>query len=396
MGIDNLGTLLRDKCPSAFIQHPITSFTGKRIAIDANNWMFKFMAISHRKVIDTTDVTTTEPDRAMVLKLWMTASFDSVCTWLAYGVTPVFVFDGEHPVYKKKTQQERRDKKEKARLQSVQLREEVSKMDILSRPLDAIEKLRKLLRQMTYISSSEIAFFRSLLVGVGIPVMQAKGEAEQLCSMLCIEGKVEAVFSADTDNLVYGCPLMLTEFTKPLRNADGTHIPQLSGISLSHILNGIHLSHSTFGDLCIMLGCDYNTNIPQIGGTRALSLIQKFGSIEQIPRQASDPSLIDSEICGCRLPKIHKGKLLTYSMTVLDHQVCREQFTIRHSSDCLSFGTLNINADNSLAERGHDVLSVANLTQFVPRLVDLYRAMPPLTQEELPRHPSHPRLVMVP
>ncbi len=331
MGISELNGLLRDRCPNVFVRRRLSDFTGQRIAIDANGWYYKIMAIANKKTVDSTDVAMMEPNRDTTIKSSLEAAFDSICTFLAYGITPVFVFDGKQPITKAKTQQDRRQKKEDLMAKIQAMRDEFAKMDILARDGRRVEELRKLLRQCNYVASSDFEYFRHLLKAVGIPCLQATGEAEQLCSYLCIEGKVSAVFSSDTDNLAYGCPLIITEFTDPFYDRESnTRVHQVMTVGIMAVLEGLSMTFQTFIDLCIMLGCDYNENISQIGTTRAYAIMQRFGSIDRIPRVLGKPTQIFAEACQCRLPKTR-----VYDTAILNVSECRVQFSYRPSSEVM-------------------------------------------------------------
>ena len=285
MGVTGLGVYLKQHYPHVYVKRTLREFRGKRIAVDANNWLYRIMVVAHKKNVDSTDVAVEDPNRNVTLKLWMIAVFEAICTWLSYGITPVFIFDGKAPDRKTETRQERRDIKNDLIEQVNQLRDEMHKFDILDRSPEKVERLRSLLRQCNYVSSTEYELLMNVLIGVGIPVVQAAGESEQLCSMLCIEGKVEAVYSADTDNLAYGCPLVITETTEPYEDPvtrDRYH--QVMTVSIGPVLNAIKMTYVQFVDFCILLGCDYNSNIPLIGSKRAFELIKKFGSIDNIPK----------------------------------------------------------------------------------------------------------------
>lgn len=48
------------------------------------------------------------------------------------------------------------------------------------------------------------------------------------------------------------------------------------------ILEGLELNMDQFIELCILLGCDYVDTIRGIGPKKALDLIRKYGSIEDV------------------------------------------------------------------------------------------------------------------
>jgi flap endonuclease-1 len=117
---------------------------------------------------------------------------------------------------------------------------------------------------------------------------------------LAIEGKVEAVYSTDTDCLVYGCPYLITEFDK--ENRENLF---LCVISLQKTLENLDISFRTFVDLCIMCGCDFNQNIPKIGPKRSYDLMKEYESIDSLPEQ--------------------------YDIEILEHVKCREIFQYEKS-----------------------------------------------------------------
>ena len=94
---------------------------------------------------------------------------------------------------------------------------------------------------------------------MGYLFLQATHEGEQLCAMLAWEGKVDAVFSTDTDLLVYATPLVINDFGKFAYNPE-TKITEeyYECVQFDGILDSLKISYNTFVDLCIMSGCDYN------------------------------------------------------------------------------------------------------------------------------------------
>ena len=75
------------------------------------------------------------------------------------------------------------------------------------------------------------------------------------------------------DLLTFGSPILL-------RNLSGTKL--VKEINLNKVLKGLELSYKQFVDLCILLGCDYSTTIPKIGKKRALDMIKKYKTIEEL------------------------------------------------------------------------------------------------------------------
>jgi 5'-3' exonuclease len=284
MGINGLNPLIKRFAPDAFFTMPIPKLSGKRIAIDANNWMYTNMATARKKVINRTDIVKGEPNIIEIRREWFLATINFILGWLYYNVTPVFVFDGQHPPEKDLTKAKRRDERNARKTKIDALYAQIrNDPELVSGSL--IEELRKELRNYNYILPEDFELFRTVLCGIGIPCLQANGDGEQLCSMLCVEGKVAAVFSADTDNLVYGCPLVINKFSDTVSYDEyGNRIGNVECVRLDRVLSGLNIPHSVFVDLCIMSGCDYNKNIPGYAAIKSYTLLQKWGSIDELPR----------------------------------------------------------------------------------------------------------------
>lgn len=291
MGIKGLNPFVKRYSPDAFFTLPISDLAGKRIAIDGNNWMYTLNAVARKKVINRTDVAIQEPNVHEIRREWILAALNFIIGWLSHNVTPVIVFDGRHPVEKSETKSKRRDARVATKAKIDALYQQLHG-DILERPGNIVEELRKELRNYNSIAPEDFELFKMIMKGIGMPCFQATGDGEQLCSAFCIEGKVAAVWSVDTDNLVYGCPLVITGFSDACSYDEyGNRIQHLDCVRLDRVLDGLKISHSVFVDLSIMSGCDFNTNMPGYAAIKSYGLLQKCGSIDDLPRNLNTECL---------------------------------------------------------------------------------------------------------
>jgi flap endonuclease-1 len=334
MGINGINTLIKRHSPDAFFTIPITMLSGKRIAIDANNWMYTNMAVARKKVIKHTDIAISEPNASEIRREWFLSAITFILGWLSHNITPIFVFDGRHPPEKDETKAKRRDQRVALRAEIDALYEQLRK-DLLERPANILDQLRKKLMNYNYISSEDFELFKMVIKGIGIPCLQAVGDGERLCSVLCAEQKAAAVFSADTDNLVYGCPLVITKFSDVCSYDEyGCRIGHVECVRLDKVLMGLGISHSVFVDLCIMSGCDFNTNMPGYAAIKSYNLLQKFGSIDTLPRN--------------------------FNIECLKHNRCRELFKYEPSENLsVKDETISQDSEDLLQAQGYD-----NLLQF--------------------------------
>ncbi len=77
--------------------------SGRKIAIDAFNWIYQFLSIIRQK-----DGTPLKDSKNRVTS-HLTGLFYRTLRLLEAGVKPVYVFDGEPPEFKRETTEQRRD-----------------------------------------------------------------------------------------------------------------------------------------------------------------------------------------------------------------------------------------------------------------------------------------------
>jgi flap endonuclease-1 len=314
MGIKNFNTLIKQFCPNAKFVLPITAFKNKRIAIDSSLWMRANMYTAREIVINRTttgNVSTTE-----ITREWLILALNFINKWISFQITPIFVFDGKPPD-EKREELELRAAKDIAQLSKIKnLQDSLKNLTTMTQSLEEdtedlsnnnfniMNEFKKEFPKYTKISSDDHKTFVTVLESINVKCVKAKNEAEQLCSMLYREGKVAGVYSKDTDNLVYGCNLLMTKFSKPVNN-----IPMLECIRLDKILEGTKLSFKEFVDLCIMAGCDNNKNMPGYAMINSYKLLLQHRSIDNLPAK--------------------------HPVSILNHIRCRELFQYVHYKELI-------------------------------------------------------------
>nr|XP_020471779.1 probable flap endonuclease 1 homolog isoform X2 [Monopterus albus] len=114
-----------------------------------------------------------------------------------------------------------------------------------------------------------------LLELLGVPVVKAPGDAEALCAQLVKRGTVDAAASEDMDTLPFGASFLI-------RHLNAKRDSNVIEYSLTKLLDKLNITHKEFVDLCILLGCDYCDKITGLGPKKALTLIQKHHTIENV------------------------------------------------------------------------------------------------------------------
>ena len=325
MGIKGLNDLIKKHSNDAFFIMELSKLKGKRVAIDAYGWMFANMIFCRKKVINRTDVTLHEIDKYELTKEFLLTITTFVLKWVNNGITPIFVFDGKNKPVEKNEVKEERYQKQREKKDKIDSLYESIQSDILANPASLVSDLREALSNYNPIDREIIESFKVLLDHLGVPWLQADGDAEQLCASLCIEGKVAAVFSNDTDTLAHGAPLVITGFSKGYhKNEFGRPTIMLDCVRLDKSLEALNMNYQTFLDLCIMCGCDYNnhTNMPGHGAIKSYKLLLPYGNIDKLPK--SDK----------------------YNISCLNHKRCREIFGFKSSEQLTIDNTNNTNNTN--------------------------------------------------
>ncbi|KQK12287.1 flap endonuclease 1-B [Brachypodium distachyon] len=260
MGIKGLTKLLAEHAPRAAAQRRVEDYRGRVIAIDASLSIYQFLVVVGRK---GTEVLTNE---AGEVTSHLQGMLNRTVRLLEAGIKPVFVFDGEPPDLKKRELAKRSLRRDDA---SEDLNRAIEVGDE-----DSIEKFSKRTVKITKKHNDDC---KKLLRLMGVPVVEAPGEAEAQCASLCKNHKAYAVASEDMDSLTFGS----LRFLRHITDLSFKRSP-VTEFEVPKVLEELGLTMDQFIDLCILSGCDYCENIKGIGGQRALKLIRQHGCIEEV------------------------------------------------------------------------------------------------------------------
>lgn len=348
MGIKDLNKLLKKECPDCFFTLPISELAGKRIAIDAYLLMYQRMSIARKIIINNTDLQFGLPDKYQIRQYWLNDIAKFLIQWTYENITPIMVFDGKCPDDKEGIRNERKEKKRIAK----------AKIDFYYEQLNIalpecrgglIEGISKEMKNLVSISDEDRDMLLTVLNALGIPCLHGVDEGERLCASLCIENKVAAVFTTDTDTLVYGAPLMITNKTSKRG---------MECVRLDKVLQGLKLSQEEFVDLCIMCGCDFNggKNMPNVASINAFKLIQKFHNIDNLPRN--------------------------YDVSILNHYNSRKLFTYVSSQQLTSI-SCDLFINKAALENARDCLEMAGISDLIPPAIRSYNNLTSISEEPI-------------
>ncbi|RWS07484.1 flap endonuclease 1-like protein [Dinothrombium tinctorium] len=270
MGILGLSRLIADVCPEAIKEVEISSFFGRRVAIDASMSIYQFLIAirNNYEVMTNSEGETTSH---------LVGLFYRTCKLLECGIKPIYVFDGKAPQLKADELAKRKERRDEA---SKKLEE-----------AETAEDIGKFSKRLVRVTRQHNEDCKKLLTLMGLPIICAPSEAEAQCAQLCKEGLVYAVATEDMDGLTFGAPKLIRNLSA------GGSAENCKEYTLSKVLQGLELDQSQFIDLCILMGCDYCNSIKGVGGKKGLELIKKYGSIEKILKEKFNVTeFIDADI----------------------------------------------------------------------------------------------------
>ena len=193
MGIPLLNKYIREHSDSVN-QTTIDAIKGLTIAIDINNYLYRIVNINHGDIIENTEL--------------------FCCLLKEYEVTPLFVFDGKTPEYKKPLIEKRKQKMVALRnkldiLQKIQASNTtVSHNDNLTNTIECLKDRTK------KVSYKQINAVKAFLIKEGYTVLTSANEkeADDICVSLINNDAVDAIMSDDMDFVGKCCKLVVRVF----------------------------------------------------------------------------------------------------------------------------------------------------------------------------------------
>lgn len=260
MGIQGLTKLLSDNAPGCIKPQKFDNYFGRKLAVDASMHIYQFLIVVGR-VGD--QLLTNE---AGEVTSHLQGMFTRTARMLEAGIKPAYVFDGKPPQLKRDQLDKRLERREDA-------------TDALSKAKDAgdQEAIEKASKRTVKVTKEHNEDCKRLLRLMGVPVVDAPSEAEAQCAAMCKAGLVYGLASEDMDSLTFGAPKLIRHLMAPASQQQ-----QINEFDRELALKELNLTEDQFIDLCILCGCDYCGNIRGIGPVRALQLIQKHKTIENV------------------------------------------------------------------------------------------------------------------
>ncbi|MFH7880807.1 MAG: flap endonuclease-1 [Candidatus Aenigmatarchaeota archaeon] len=252
----------------------IKDLVGKKIAIDAFNALYQFLAIVR-------DKDTGEPlkDSKGRITSHLSGLFYRTVNLIEEGIKPVYVFDGEPPKFKKVTQERREEIKKEAE-EKLRLAIEEGRIEDVLKYAQATARLTKEL----------VDDAKKLLELMGIPYVQAPSEGEMQAAYMAKKGDVWASASQDYDSLLVGSPRLIRNLNltgrRKLPNKEVYVEIKPELIELEEVLKNLGITREQLILIGLLVGTDYNPEgIENIGPKKALKLVKEKKTLENILKE---------------------------------------------------------------------------------------------------------------
>lgn len=217
----------------------LEALRGQRVAVDAHNQLWTFVTAMARGGPPT------GPEGRSISHL-LGIVHRSVL-YAELDLEPVWVFDGKPPDLKAETIEERRERIEAAR--------------------EAGNRV-----QGTRLESWQIQEAREVLDALGVPWIEAPGEADAQLASWAAAGDVDGAITQDYDCALFGSPSTFRNVTR-----SGSRKPE--HLELEAALEREGLTREQLVDASILIGTDYNEGIHGVGPVTALGLVQDHGDL---------------------------------------------------------------------------------------------------------------------
>lgn len=224
MGVRSLNRFLQKRCKNLLPQ-TIAKMNGWKIAIDINNYLYQIINGDLMKNLE---------DFCSILK--------------KHNITPLFIFDGYPPEYKKKIIAQRRNNLLSLRNKHkiLEMISKDNKSPLLEQTINNIsKKIRKLtsvdiIRVKKYFENNNYKYF----------VSSEQTEADTMCYELIKKKSVDAVLSEDMDIVSMGSPITIRMFDMN----EETCVYYV----LEDIVNIIGITIEEFKEMCSMVTDKYS------------------------------------------------------------------------------------------------------------------------------------------
>lgn len=252
MGIRHLNRFLKENASKSINLCKLSELSGKKIAVDISIYLYRFAS-----------------ENNLIENIYLMISI-----FRHYNIIPVFVFDGKPPPEKRELLEKRKQDKQIAEYEYLQLKTSLSNNDLdESDKQEMVAQMDALKKKFVTVNATDIENVKYLINYCGVTYYDAQGEADELCAMLTIKEKVWACLSEDMDMFVYGCPRVI-RYLSLLHHTAVVY-------DVTNILSNLGITQKELREICVLSGTDYNVdNTRHNSLSNVLKLFKKYHKLQ--------------------------------------------------------------------------------------------------------------------
>jgi flap endonuclease-1 len=253
------------------LKHTISldSLSGKIIAVDAFNVLYQFLASIRQE--DGMPLM----DFSGNITAHLSGLFYRSSKLIKSGIKPIYVFDGKSHRFKEKTKEERAAGK--------RLAEEKWKKALEEHKL---KEARMYAAGTSRLTPQMVEEAKMLLVGMGIPFIQAPSEGEAQASVMVQKGLAYATASQDYDALLFGSPRLLRNMSitgrRKVPRQDRYIMVEPEEIRLRETLDSLGIEREKLIWIGLLIGTDFNEGVKRVGPKTALKIVKQVKSLSEM------------------------------------------------------------------------------------------------------------------
>jgi len=228
---------------------------GSVVAVDAHNWLYRYLTTTVRFTRDGAYTTTGGEEVANLIGV-----VQGLPKFFEHDLTPVFVFDGGVTELKDDEVAERREQRERYESELAEAKAEDEDAERIATLQSRTQRLTDTIQETT----------RGLLRRLDVPVIEAPAEGEAQAAHMARQGTVDYVASEDYDTLLLGAPLTLRQLTS---KGD----PELMDFEATLDEHG--LTWEQLVDIGVLMGTDFNDGVDGVGPKTAVKLVREHGDL---------------------------------------------------------------------------------------------------------------------
>ena len=237
---------------------PFDELEGGVIAVDAHNWLYRYLTTTVKFTRRTAYTTDAGEEVANLIGI-----VQGLPKFFEHDLEPVFVFDGGTTSLKDDEVAERREQREGYEADLEEARATGADPAEIATIRSRTQRLTETIRDTS----------RELLSLLDVPVVVAPAEGEAQAAHMARRGDVDYVGTEDYDALLLGAPFTVRQLT----SSGDPELMDFEGTLANH-----GLTWEQIVDVGILMGTDFNEGIDGIGPKTAVKLIGEHDTIWKV------------------------------------------------------------------------------------------------------------------